>query len=1259
MPAFIANGPEIPEGLLQAHEEGRVVFFCGAGISYMAGLPGFGGLVSTLYEHLGVSPNAIQQAAIKAGQYDTAIGLLEADHPGEREAVRGAIAEILKPKKITSKTTATHSALLTLGKTKKGQMRLITTNFDRLFAETIEAEDLEVESYMAPLLPVPKNRWDGLVYLHGLLPLKPNVGELHRLVVSSGDFGLAYLTERWASRFVSELFRNYTVCFIGYSINDPVLRYMTDALAADRLLGESSPKMYAFGSYSKGKEKRATQEWESKNVTPILYPEHKKHFYLHKTLQEWAKTYRDGVRGKQMLVTQHASTPPLAPSRTDFAVGRVLWALTDSLAAKHFAELSPIPSLKWLEPLSKNWFGHDDLIRFGVFAGNKKNTDFQFSALRRPAPYALSPRMCLVDYSAQGCDWDDVMEHLARWLLRHLNNSTLILWFAQNGGLLNGRLIRMIRGQIEKLDKMAAANEKEELKQLLSNSPDAVPDLSMRALWGLLLSGRVASNVHNYDLYDWFRRLKLDGLSTSLRIELRRMLAPVVKLREPYSFETDQFEVEPRIGIRAHVNWEIELASDHVHAALSDKEDFFKWQDALPRLLPEFNALLLDVLELMEELGGADKKADSSYILQPSIVEHPQNNDFHDWTALIMLARDSWLATANSSADHARKVAQEWWETPYPVFKRLALFAATLDGIVPLNMCLDWLLSEGCWWLWSCETKRETLRLLVAIGPKLESTEQKLLETAILTGPPREMFRDELDEKEWKGIVDREIWLLLAKLDQASTALNEETQNILLELSRRYPDWTLSADEREEFPFWMGDGEEGKTFIKSPTDLEELIDWLKKNVTSDHWKEDDWRQRCSNDFETTFRALSVLSEQKIWLADRWREALQGWVGEVVLEGAWQDIGEALLAAPNDLIKSIAHALSRWLQKIAKVFSGHESVFLKLCDRILELPFDEVNENEKVASKATNHPVGIVTEALIKWWYRGELENNQGLSDTIEGFFTKISDFRAQRYRYGRVLLAAHTISLYRVDPKWTREKLLPLFDWKKQPMEAPFIWDGFLWSPRLYRPLLIELKASVLATAKHYEELGEYASQYADFLTFAALDPADTFTKKELAEATRSLPVEGLNQVSQVLYRALEGAGEQYGEYWKNRIAPYIKNVWPKSRDFLTPTISGHFGRLCIAAQEFFSEVFEVLKYWIRPVEHPGYLVHLLCERNICTASPTEALNFLDLIIIDEPQWVPRELIDCLMAIRQADHLLEGAPSFDRLMSLANKRIVP
>lgn len=50
-----------------------------------------------------------------------------------------------------------------------------------------------------------ENRWDGLVYLHGLLSEDPMVSELDRLVISCGDFAL--VTELWVALFVSELFR--------------------------------------------------------------------------------------------------------------------------------------------------------------------------------------------------------------------------------------------------------------------------------------------------------------------------------------------------------------------------------------------------------------------------------------------------------------------------------------------------------------------------------------------------------------------------------------------------------------------------------------------------------------------------------------------------------------------------------------------------------------------------------------------------------------------------------------------------------------------------------------------------------------------------------------------------------------------------------------------------------------------------------------------------------------------------------------------
>lgn len=121
---FITHGPDIPDELLQAHEEGRVVFFCGAGISYPADLPGFKGLVDQIYQLNGTTLSEIECEAYERGQFDATLDLLERRLPGQRMAVRRALVKALKPKLRRKGATDTQAALLRLARSREGAVRL-------------------------------------------------------------------------------------------------------------------------------------------------------------------------------------------------------------------------------------------------------------------------------------------------------------------------------------------------------------------------------------------------------------------------------------------------------------------------------------------------------------------------------------------------------------------------------------------------------------------------------------------------------------------------------------------------------------------------------------------------------------------------------------------------------------------------------------------------------------------------------------------------------------------------------------------------------------------------------------------------------------------------------------------------------------------------------------------------------------------------------------------------------------------------------
>jgi hypothetical protein len=1087
---FIKHGPDIPEQPLQAHEEGRVVFFCGAGTSYPAGLPGFRELVDQLYIELGTARTPIEEQAYSREQYDATLDLLERRIPGQRLAVRSALSTVLKPKLRRKGATDNHSALLQLARGRDGAVRLVTTNFDRIFQGLMKRTKRAIPTYSAPLLPIPKNsRWDGVVYLHGLLPETLDESALQRLVLSSGDFGLAYLMERWAARFVSELFRNYVVCFVGYSINDPVLRYMMDALAADRMLGELISQAYAFGDYQRDQEAQKQIEWESKGVT--VPADTMDHSALHRTLKVWADIYRDGVHGKEHIVVEYAMTRPLVSTRQDNFVGRMLWALShdSGLPAKRFADFDPAPSLDWLEPLSENRYRQADLPRFGVTPVQKQDGKLAYSLTRRPTPYTRAPWTMLVEGGSAGSQWDDVMVHLARWLTRHLDDPALVWWVAKHGGQLHERFARLVEQRLNDFARLEREGKTDELQRILSSAPKAMPRPMMRTIWRLLLTGRVKSPWRDVDLHRWLDRFKSDGLEPTVRLALRELLTPRVSLRQPFRWGDEAGHADEPRRIKDLVDWELVLSTDHVHFSLDALEKLEAWPAALPQLLDDFQHLLRDALDLMDELGEADDWNDHADWDLLSISPHWQNRGFRDWVALIELLRDAWLATRQSDPGRARRIADGWWEQPYPTFKRLALFAATYDDIVSDGQWVNWLVANDGWWLWSTETQRETMRLLVLRSASLPADARACLEAGILAGPPRPMFRADIEPGQWQYLVDRTVWLRLAKQASSGAPLGDEAKARLDSLTASHPLWQLARNERDEFSHWMsGTGdpnyEDQRQVDRAPRQRRELTKWLQRLPSPHRFYEyeDDWREVCREKFATAACALCALARENKWPAERWREALQAWSDEKLLRRSWRYVAPVLQHMPDDTLLAIAHSATLWLEAASKVLDRHEANFLDLCRRFLAMEHQDGMEAGQPVTPAIHHPVGHVTQALLHHWFRRQPEDGQGLPDDLRPVFAALCDTQVNRYRHARVLLAVHVIALFRVDRDWATGYLLPLFNWQRSAVEARGAWEGFLWSPRLYRPLLEASKQDFLETARHYAELGEGGRQYAAIL---------------------------------------------------------------------------------------------------------------------------------------------------------------------------------
>jgi hypothetical protein len=215
-------------------------------------------------------------------------------------------------------------------------------------------------------MPQPKTtRCTGVLHLHGRLADPwPELADANcfetDLVLTSAEFGDAYLRLGWASRYVYDLVRAYTVVLVGYQADDPPMRYLLEALEADRERYPDLQKVYAFAPCGLGKEELERALWLAKAVEPILYTANNgDHSLLYDSLGEWRHYADDPTawRRKQLRVV-FGESPGSLPNST---LQKCVALLSHGDASQLLGELSP--KAEWLPLLVENRVFHREGAR--------------------------------------------------------------------------------------------------------------------------------------------------------------------------------------------------------------------------------------------------------------------------------------------------------------------------------------------------------------------------------------------------------------------------------------------------------------------------------------------------------------------------------------------------------------------------------------------------------------------------------------------------------------------------------------------------------------------------------------------------------------------------------------------------------------------------------------------------------------------------------------------------------------------------------
>lgn len=1232
---FLPDGPNIPDELLVARDEGRVVFFCGSGVSKArAGLPDFYGLAETVLKKLGTSPTSPAYELfnlakrLKDEGFDNLIsadrifGLLEKDFFSRQ--IENAVASALKPKKNVD--LSAHKIILDLAKA-GGKTKLITTNFDRLFDQC----DANFTTYKPPRLPdIAKNEeFNGIVYLHGCSNIDYTSTDTTGFVLSSSEFGNAYLADGWATAFYKEIIQKYVVVFIGYSADDPPVQYLLEAI--NRKSGQFKD-VYAF---QVGDEVDAIARWSHKGIRAIPYKDGNEHNALWDSLCEWSERAKNPQHWYEAVLEKARLGPSsLRPHER----GQIAHMLSNTEGAKIFAKSDPPPPAEWLcvfdykkrleKPGQTGSYDARELFipfdHYGLDSDqipdtsqeNKLNTDTdplntpwdcftlnsndfkesnQSSYSSLNGGNALSPAPLLPR-----------IQQIAIWLSK-VSHQPCAVWWASYQAALHPEFLRLMHWHFK--------DRKDEQSKLVRRAWDY-----LETIW------KRPEDIHGLGLYDLKNIVDTYGWDNNL-------VRKYIWLFEPRFQIGSEFWRGPKppspvvTDLREMVKLDVEYLKRNVEIDLPDE-----W---LIVTIEQHRKNLELALQMENEIGdhgigrfapiNEDETEDKSY------TSHFRT---HGLPGYIILFSKLFKRLIEFDPISAKQEFSKWSTTDTTVFCRLRIWVAGLPDFLNLDEFTKIMLQTSDEAFWGMSHQRDILISLKTRWNQLPVKLKKKLEKRLLKGSS-ERFKDE----SLKKVRERAAWGALTRINwliNQGCEFTFDTDEFNAKYLLRVPDW------KPQYAKGAADSSLGRSgFVKTVSEYDVLLhipisNILKTALENNGRTEDFLVQKdpfsglCRDKPFRAFQALkyaATLKEFPVWA---WSTFLSREFSDSKHTKFSYVIASRLLHYSDSDLSPILYYIVNWFVKFGQdLGANYPELFDKMFNKLIRLvKLPSPNTETAVVrgdteidwmSETINAPTGKLAELLYENAVFGKLEIAKGLPSNWRHYAEALLESEGDSRRYVLTALSYQIRWFYAVDPNWVEAHLISVLKSSCQD-DVDAFWSGLFSGTRSHSiALYSRLKQEILSLAKPSSRINK-----SDFEVLASIllvgwlvvDSSTNercFNSNELRET-----ILGTNEEfkSSLLWQ-LKGwvKPENDSEELINlpeELVNFLQDVWPLQKSAKTPTISARLCDLAFSCRWNFPKMVEVILPLITPLQRHNHIyLNIDAEDSVFTKHPAEALALL------------------------------------------------